>query len=238
MDSSIGTEDVERAGAVAAADAGVTAETMTGPQPDPLGGRTSAHRGAGSGDEPTTEIRAPLVSPIREQCSACGSAMAADQRYCVECGHRRGPPRVPQLDAIAQRAAETAPSRRPHRGPRVSANTTLLAGIGTLLLALGVGVLIGRSGNGSSAKAPPAQVVTVAGGGTAGTASTTPTASQPATTKAAHGSEAASKAAAKAAVRKAAAKLQVVTVGSPGKGRGYQHGHFTGNFFGPEAEEK
>jgi hypothetical protein len=31
--------------------------------------------------------------------------------------------------------------------------------------------------------------------------------------------------------------LKSVKVGTPGKGPGYQKGHFTGNFFGPEAEK-
>jgi hypothetical protein len=31
---------------------------------------------------------------------------------------------------------------------------------------------------------------------------------------------------------------KVVTVGSPGKGPGYQKGHFTGNFFGGEEPEE
>ncbi len=38
----------------------------------------------------------------------------------------------------------------------------LIAGVGVLLLAMGVGVLIGRAGAGS-AKAPPAQVITLGG---------------------------------------------------------------------------
>jgi hypothetical protein len=51
--------------------------------------------------------------------------------------------------------------------PRSNA-LSLLAGIGVLLLAMGVGVLIGRSGGGTAKSAPPAEVVTVAGTGAAG----------------------------------------------------------------------
>ena len=65
----------------------------------------------------------------------------------------------------------------------MTVNSTLIAIIGTLLLAMGVGVLIGRSGNSTSAKSPPAQVVTVAGaaGATAGATSTQPASSGGAT---------------------------------------------------------
>jgi hypothetical protein len=54
---------------------------------------------------------------------------------------------------------------------------TLIAGIGVLMLAMGVGVLIGRSGGSSSAGAAP-QVITV-GGAATGAANTTPTPTTP-----------------------------------------------------------
>lgn len=105
--------------------------------------------------------------------------MAADQRYCLECGARRagmssvllgGPPKATPA------AAPGAP--RPPAGGGGSAqrtNTlTLLAGVGVLLLAMGVGVLIGRSGSSRPTPAP-AQVITV-GSGQGTTAGTTPAA--------------------------------------------------------------
>jgi hypothetical protein len=186
-----------------------------------------------------------MIAPIREQCSACGAAMASDQRYCVECGQRRGPARVASLDGLAQRSREAPTARRPPQRARMSINSTAIAGIGTLLLAMGVGVLIGRSGNSTSAKAPPAQVVTVAGpGGTAG-AATAATPQSPSGnnsakssgTSAATTAKSTSKSTAKststsASKTPAAAPTKAVTVGSKGSGPGYQHGHFTGNFFG------
>jgi hypothetical protein len=127
-------------------------------------------------------------------------------------------------------------------------NTALIAGVGTLLLALGVGVLIGRSSNNTSAKTPAAQVVTVpVGGGSAGSAgtagastSTSPTAKTPAAAAAkASTSGAAGGGGTKVIVKKPTGPPpKAVHIGSPGKGPGYQHGHFTGNFFGPESEEK
>jgi hypothetical protein len=121
----------------------------------------------------------------------------------------------------------------------MSVNTTLIAIIGTLLLAMGVGVLIGRSSN--NVKSLPAQVVTVAGAGAAGgaatTSSTAPQSSSAGAGQAAKTTGASAASSAKSATKKpAAAPVKTVTVGSPGKGPGYQHGHFTGNFFGPEAE--
>lgn len=184
----------------------------------------------------TPQGRPSMTVSIREQCSACGAGMASDQRYCVECGQRRGPARVPLVDGTAHRAPQVPAAGRAARRASMSVNSTLIAIIGTLLLAMGVGVLIGRSGN--SVKSLPAQVVTVAGGGgTAGTAAATAPTSSSSSAQASKSSGAPATSPAKAAAKRSAvAPPKTVTVGSAGKGPGYQHGHFTGNFFGPEAE--
>jgi outer membrane scaffolding protein for murein synthesis (MipA/OmpV family) len=64
-------------------------------------------------------------------------------------------------------AATTAAAPVPDRRPFMSANASLVAGVATLILAIGVGVLIGRSGDGGSSNAatPAPQIVTVGGGG-------------------------------------------------------------------------
>ena len=53
---------------------------------------------------PTHAAPAPSVIPQApsgfEQCPSCGALVAADQRYCLECGHRRGDPRLPFMDAV------------------------------------------------------------------------------------------------------------------------------------------
>jgi hypothetical protein len=201
-------------------------------------GSVDGAREPGWADTPSARGRPTMTVSIREQCSACGAGMASDQRYCVECGQRRGPARVPLLDGTAHRAGEPAPvASRPVRRPSMSVNSTLIAIIGTLLLAMGVGVLIGRSSN--NVKSLPAQVVTVAGGGgTASTATTTAAPQSSSASAAPKSSGASTTSHAKSATKTpaAAAPAKTVTVGSPGKGAGYQHGHFTGNFFGPEAE--
>src|SRR6059058_2538205 len=120
---------------------------------------TSSH------DAPTA-VQPALATVAGDQCTSCGAPLAPDQRYCVQCGQRRGQSRLPVAEPVPAAVAPRGP-----RGPRFGTNTALIAGVGTLLLAMGVGVLIGRSGQKSpSAAAAPAQVITVGGAG--GTAST------------------------------------------------------------------
>jgi hypothetical protein len=106
--------------------------------------------------------------------------VASDQRYCLHCGQRCGEPRLPFMNAVTFMDAMRTPSEalaapaspaQPRRR-RISPNAALIAGVGTLLLAMGVGVLIGHSGNQSATNAAaPAQVITVHGGGEAETSS-------------------------------------------------------------------
>jgi hypothetical protein len=190
---------------------------------------------------PTTDgLRSPIITPAGEQCPACAAPMAGDQRYCVECGERRGQPRLPYMDG-RPRTAAAAPSPRRSLLPRTSSGTALIAGIATLLLAMGVGVLIGRSGNaGTTASAPAVQVLTVPGAAAptaaAGT-STTGTSTLPAGATATAGDKAAPK---KSTSTTSSAPTStpksktppVVKLGSKGKGKGFKDGKFTGDFFG------
>lgn len=120
-------------------------------------------------------MRTPIAGS-GDNCPSCGASLAPDQRYCLACGHRRGDPRLPFMDAVVfmesakqpapvEAGAATAPP--PDRRPFMSANASLVAGVATLILAIGVGVLIGRSGEGGStnAAAPAPQVIKVGGGG-------------------------------------------------------------------------
>ncbi len=112
---------------------------------------------------------------MSDACPSCGSSLAPDQRYCLHCGQRRGDPRLPVMDAVNYMEV----SRRPHpqqvqaapppsgRRRLLSANASMVAAVATLVLALGVGVLIGRSGNGSEPTASAApQIIRVGGSGT------------------------------------------------------------------------
>ena len=211
--------------------------SILGPPPGPERLESTAKTqplDGGSADAQTTEVRPSVVTAIGEQCTECGAVLAPDQRYCVECGHRRGDTRAPFVDALTQPKAQAAAPPPPRR-VRMSGSATLIAGVGTLLLALGVGVLIGRTGHNPKSAATPS-VITVQGGGgaAAGTtaASNTPTPSSSGSKK--NKSAKSSNGSAAAALGKGAKPppKAVVTVGAPGHGPGYQKGKFTGNFFG------
>jgi hypothetical protein len=107
-----------------------------------------------------------------DPCSSCGAAMAADQRYCLACGQRRAEARLNYLEILRGPAAPLA-AGGPAAGAadaRQRTNVTVIASIGCLLLAMGVGVLIGTAGGAepaAPAAAPAAQVIKIQGGGTA-----------------------------------------------------------------------
>jgi hypothetical protein len=123
-----------------------------------------------------------------ESCPNCGAQMATDQRYCLNCGHRRGDPRLPFMDAVVFMETMNAPAggggaATPPPPPaesnsnRWNANAALIAGVATLVLAIGVGFLIGRSGHDNSTQAAAAPQVIKVEGGTGGgeeTAAATP----------------------------------------------------------------
>ncbi len=117
-----------------------------------------------------------------EPCSRCAAALAPDQRYCLNCGKRRGEARVdfrrhlkpdkaaaPGVAKIPEAAGGSPPA--PGGGEKPQRDYAPLAaagGIAVLGIMLLIGVLIGR-GTGSTESAPPPQVVTVGeeSGGTA-----------------------------------------------------------------------
>ncbi len=143
--------------------------------------------------ERCSQCAAPLA-PDQRYCLQCGAARAHVSGP-ISGGRPGGPPPTavsPQnatspQSALSPGGPQTPPPGTPGAPPNAppgfgaaqpsNRNNTLalLAGVGVLLLALGVGVLIGRASTGS-AKVPPAQVISVGGSaaGTAGTA-TTPT---------------------------------------------------------------
>ena len=104
-------------------------------------------------------------------CPACGAPVAEDQRYCLECGERQ----IARSDFLLAGGAGATTAAAAGAGPPPSAapgetgeerrrGAWLLLGlVGLLLLAMGVGVLIGKAG-----KAPtlPTKVIEVGGSGT------------------------------------------------------------------------
>ena len=181
--------------------------------------------------------------------------MAADQRYCLECGQRRGDPRLPFMDAVVfmdavkhPRSATPPPPPR-DRGPRMSANASLIAGIATLVLAIGVGVLIGRSGGQGSAPvaASAPQIIKVGGGAETASPATNEAGSgkksgggsggsKKSKAKGETGSSGTTKAAEEVLKPAGDVKLPPPTVQPGGKcesgAAGCENGKFNGNFFG------
>jgi hypothetical protein len=121
--------------------------------------------------------------------------MAPGQRYCLECGERGAPmssvlmgssPSHRQPGVAGPAPAPASPPGVPvgDGGGAVQRNSSLvvIAGVGVLLLAMGVGVLIGRSGASKASPLAP-QVITVGSsvaGATAPTAETSFTSDWPA----------------------------------------------------------
>jgi hypothetical protein len=133
--------------------------------------------GARSDDAAPTQ-QLGLAASAGDRCVNCGAPLASDQRYCVNCGERRGKPRFALAEPAGDAAAAATPAKPSSRRPRVSSGFTLIAGIATLLLAMGVGVLIGHNSAGSQPAAGAQQPVKIDlnGGGSAAAASTPTTA--------------------------------------------------------------
>jgi len=223
-------------------------------------------RTSSTGEEPTQPAAIPpvnsgrhgvadqlLATALGENCNNCGAGLAGDQRYCTECGHRRGGARFSLPSAPAPLGDEP----RASRGPRfaVSPGSTLVAFVAVLLLALGVGVLIGHD-TASTAKTASQPKISVnlgnssGGSGTsaASTAGSTATGSKSSKGATGKGHSATSKAASKplakkvvaAATKAASSTLHAKTsLGSPTSqegssctsGPGCQGGKQTNNLF-------
>jgi hypothetical protein len=112
-----------------------------------------------------------------EPCVRCNAPLAGDQRYCLNCGHRRAEARLPFMEVLEQRFARQGGGGPPAPPPIATAPagrwqpTPVVAGaaVAALFLAVGLGMLIGSSGDDppQQAAAPPPQVISVAGAGAA-----------------------------------------------------------------------
>lgn len=221
-----------------------------------------------SGDAPTRELTASLAPPPTRElsavpaagsgdhCTNCGAPLAHDQHYCVECGERRGQSSMPQAQPTTEVRSTRVRAAGASRPPRMSSGATLISGVGVLLLAIGLGVLIGRIGNNSSSPrttGAQAPVISInnSGGGAAGTTSTasTPTTASHVGKKAQSKLNAAAKATAppSAAVQKKATQAAGKVLGNgnnlapptvtngqkcSSNQAGCSGGSFNGNFFG------
>lgn len=215
----------------------------------------------GEGSAPTEQLVSGVVA---ERCVNCGAPMSADQRYCINCGERRGTARFTTTRVGATTAAEPSsgaapPGRSAGRtssgAPRWGSAATILSGLVALLLALGIGVLIGHDASSKNGKQNV--TVTYKGGaavaGAAAPAAASTTAASSATTPASsarhHGGGAKGKSASagktggssRSGGGNAASKVvgsknlppETVTQGATGHGPGYsKKGKFNGSFFG------
>jgi len=88
-----------------------------------------------------------------EPCEECGSPLDAQQRYCVECGARRGNGANPasRYFATMSKRARRPVARAPKRPP---ASRAAAVGFFALLpIAVALGVVVGRSDSGGSDEA-------------------------------------------------------------------------------------
>jgi hypothetical protein len=102
----------------------------------------------------TTPTAAPTKAPNGyEPCEECGAQLDAQQRYCVECGARRGNGANPASRYFATMSKR---ARRPATGPprRPPASRAAAVGFFALLpIAVALGVVVGRSDSGGSDEA-------------------------------------------------------------------------------------
>lgn len=134
------------------------------------------------------------VAPeLSSRCASCGAALAPDQLFCLSCGTRRRDARIAFRDVLASEAAPVysavdgsgggaalppgAPAAAGAQGAGGQTNfTPFIATLASLLLALGLGVWIGRG-----QEAPPAAATPVIAAPAAAAATpTTPTEAAPA----------------------------------------------------------
>jgi hypothetical protein len=121
------------------------------------------------------------------QCPSCRAAVAEDQSYCLSCGARQARARARVEPAAAGPVA--APSELVPSGLAPERDWTpvvALGGLAVLALVLVIGVLIGRSGQGTTKAAAAPQVIQLQGSG-AGAATPTGTGAAGGSTAAAVG---------------------------------------------------
>jgi hypothetical protein len=174
--------------------------------------------------------------------------MATDQRYCIECGERRGDSRLTSLEEAAAPptgAAPTpatagyAPQPAPSRGR--SQGIALISTIGLLLLAMGVGVLIGNESGDSNNGVAQQPIVIGGAGATAATAGATDATASASSGKGGGGSDAGGSSDKSGANADALAKKNGVKL-APKDAKvgdkcasgavGCDDGKFTGDYFG------
>jgi hypothetical protein len=118
-----------------------------------------------------TESETPFAPALGEEgarCSECGAPLAADQRYCLNCGARRGGARIPFLDVLrdayrAEALAAAPPAAEPTAPEPTGLSPLAVAGVaGFIAILVGIGVLVGAVAGGNGNSNP--QVISLGGG--------------------------------------------------------------------------
>lgn len=136
-------------------------------------------------------VEQPTLGNEGDTCPECGSALATDQRYCLNCGCRRGEARV-DYETQMMRGGQPATAGGPAMatGGRATQQWTPVVAIGAIAV-LGVmlllGVLIGKKDNNSTQTVAAQAAPTT----TTAAAPTDTTATTASNTKAAKGAAAA-----------------------------------------------
>jgi hypothetical protein len=112
----------------------------------------------------TTEtFSGPALGEHGDPCAFCNAPLAFDQRYCLNCGERRGQARLPFMEILREPASPppddppSAPPEAPAPEPSPKWMAPLLASaaVAALAIMLAVGVMIGDDGDGkATAQAP------------------------------------------------------------------------------------
>ncbi len=124
-------------------------------------------------EETAETVNLPTMGQEGDVCVQCGSVLAVDQRYCVNCGARRSEARVDYERQLAGGGAQpavamagTAPAAAP---PQWSSPIVAIGAIAVLGVMLLLGVLIGNDNDGQQ----------VVAGAAAPTVASTPTETTP-----------------------------------------------------------
>jgi hypothetical protein len=132
--------------------------------------------------ETTETMQMPALGEAGEPCAGCAAPLAADQRYCLNCGQRRAGPRVDYRRYLAPSGEDVPPQTpppaaadtaapEPSKPERDYGPLAAVGGIAVLGLMLLVGVLIGKGNNTTTAAPAPVVRVGGVGGETASTGS-------------------------------------------------------------------
>ena len=134
---------------------------------------------------PTARPTQGVAPDLSSRCAGCAAPLAPDQLFCLSCGTRRRDARIPFRDVLASEAAPVivggtgGGAGDPGGAPPAYAATgqhnsyvPFIATLASLLLALGVGVWIGRGQDAPAATAAPIMMPAAAA---AAPAATTPT---------------------------------------------------------------